>query len=430
MPFNQVDIMKTKNIVLLSLLFVFYFFCYTQEYWESIYSSNSSIHCLEINSNGDLFAGTQNGIYRSIDDGVSWISVLDSLAVGSIEINSEGDIYSSPRPVYFSLDNGDEWETLNYPELGVTHMFIDSENNLLVGFYGGIYKTDNNGSNWELVLSLPYMVESVNSIIENSEGVLFAGTTNFIGGGGVYRSLDNGANWEYISLEYYYISSLALNSSDELFACSRGHHYEGNGGVFRSSDNGETWIELIENILVTSIAIDSEDRIFIGCSSLDGATGAVQVSDDSGENWQLIESELMPSIIGIEFITISEDDFIYAISYESISHIYRSLLPTTKIANNQLHSMNFGLKNYPNPFNPTTTITFQTTNLHKDARIDIYNIKGQHIREFKIDNLQYKNNSVVWDGADSSGKEVSSGIYLYKLTSGAQMQIKKAVMVK
>jgi len=96
----------------------------------------------------------------------------------------------------------------------------------------------------------------------------------------------------------------------------------------------------------------------------------------------------------------------------------------------EIQTMNFELNNHPNPFNPSTTITFETTNLHEDARIEIYNIKGQHIREFNTYNLESKINSVVWDGKDSSGNPVCSGIYLYKLTSGNQIQIKKAILVK
>jgi len=94
------------------------------------------------------------------------------------------------------------------------------------------------------------------------------------------------------------------------------------------------------------------------------------------------------------------------------------------------NSLNISLNNYPNPFNPTTTISFDATNLQENARIDIYNLKGQHIREFKIQNLHNKINSVVWDGTDSSGKVMSSGIYFYRLTFGNQVLTKKAILMK
>ena len=231
---------------------------------------------------------------------------------------------------------------------------------------------------------------------------------------------------------------MALNSNDEIFAGSRGHYYEYNGGVLRSSDNGETWTDLLTNILVTSIAIDSEDKIYIGCSDLDGAPAAVRFSDDNGESWDLIESVVMPSDIGIEFLTISEDDHIYAISYEPIRHVYRSTQPTTKKYNYELQISDFELKNYPNPFNPQTTISFETTNLNNDTRIEIYNVKGQKIKEFEILECVNRVNakatrshySTTWDGTNYSGKPVNSGIYFYKLISGDQMIVKKAILVK
>ncbi|MCD4818066.1 MAG: carboxypeptidase regulatory-like domain-containing protein [Candidatus Cloacimonetes bacterium] len=77
--------------------------------------------------------------------------------------------------------------------------------------------------------------------------------------------------------------------------------------------------------------------------------------------------------------------------------------------------------NYPNPFNPETTISFLTTKNTKNTKIEIYNTKGQRIREFKIHPAsmqeKFKINSVVWDGKDNFRKKVSSGIYLYRIKS-------------
>ena len=73
------------------------------------------------------------------------------------------------------------------------------------------------------------------------------------------------------------------------------------------------------------------------------------------------------------------------------------------------------LPNYPNPFNPTTTISFSTTEDSQNSEINIYNIKGQQVRSFKIQNSKSKINQVVWQGIDKSGKSVASGVYLYRL---------------
>jgi len=72
------------------------------------------------------------------------------------------------------------------------------------------------------------------------------------------------------------------------------------------------------------------------------------------------------------------------------------------------------LQNYPNPFNPTTEIRFEIKGFNKlgSAGIQIYNMKGQKIRQYSIFDNQ---SSIVWNGTDQTGKPVSSGIYLYKL---------------
>ncbi|MDO9578578.1 MAG: T9SS type A sorting domain-containing protein [Candidatus Cloacimonadales bacterium] len=73
------------------------------------------------------------------------------------------------------------------------------------------------------------------------------------------------------------------------------------------------------------------------------------------------------------------------------------------------------LSNYPNPFNPSTTIRFETTNLHELPRIEIYNLKGQKVKQLVSDQLSADQHSVVWNGTDENNKPVASGIYFYQL---------------
>ncbi|MCK4956536.1 MAG: T9SS type A sorting domain-containing protein, partial [Candidatus Cloacimonetes bacterium] len=86
---------------------------------------------------------------------------------------------------------------------------------------------------------------------------------------------------------------------------------------------------------------------------------------------------------------------------------------------NYINSVNpIKLSVYPNPFNPTTTICFNSSSdLGEDATIEIYNVKGQKIRSFNIVNTK-ANKSVIWNGKDSQGKSSSSGVYLIKFQSG------------
>ena len=104
------------------------------------------------------------------------------------------------------------------------------------------------------------------------------------------------------------------------------------------------------------------------------------------------------------------------------------------IEDNKLEAFNYNLSNYPNPFNPSTEIRFQIPDYrqNEDIKIDIYNLKGQLIRELKIQNSKFKINSVIWNGKDSNGKLVSSGIYYYKLNLGSNVEfpIKKMILIK
>ena len=86
------------------------------------------------------------------------------------------------------------------------------------------------------------------------------------------------------------------------------------------------------------------------------------------------------------------------------------------------------LQNYPNPFNPETTISFNlTAEEGEDAELVIYNVKGQRIKQFSIDNCQ---SSIVWDGKDDNNKPVSSGIYFYKLIAGDYQKVKKMILLR
>ncbi|HNU98202.1 MAG TPA: DUF5689 domain-containing protein, partial [Candidatus Syntrophosphaera thermopropionivorans] len=86
------------------------------------------------------------------------------------------------------------------------------------------------------------------------------------------------------------------------------------------------------------------------------------------------------------------------------------------------------LGNFPNPFNPETTIRFRMDK-SAPAELTIYNEKGQVVKTINTITTQGIN-SVVWDGKDLSGKQVSSGVYFFRLKSGSYSSTKKMVMMK
>ena len=87
-------------------------------------------------------------------------------------------------------------------------------------------------------------------------------------------------------------------------------------------------------------------------------------------------------------------------------------------------------KNYPNPFNPMTTIEFTIENTKENTELTIHNIKGQKIKILVNEKLDASTHQVAWDGTDDNGKVVSSGVYFYRLKSGGYTSTKKMILLK
>ena len=98
----------------------------------------------------------------------------------------------------------------------------------------------------------------------------------------------------------------------------------------------------------------------------------------------------------------------------------------------QLPLFDFQLRNYPNPFNPETTIRFTTENTEKNTELIIYNIKGQKVKVFTFPNrgLGTSEYSVVWNGTDDRNKPVSSGVYFYRMKTDSYSSVRKMILMK
>lgn len=87
------------------------------------------------------------------------------------------------------------------------------------------------------------------------------------------------------------------------------------------------------------------------------------------------------------------------------------------------------LKNYPNPFNPSTKISFQLTEPGK-TKVEIYNVKGQKVKTLLNENRNQGYHTIVWNGDDNNNNTVASGVYFYKVSLNGKENINKMIMVK
>ena len=208
-----------------------------------------TVRALARDSSGFIFAATiNNGIYRSIDNGTSWILCgLLNLPFSSISVSFSGVIFAGA----FSLSNGS-------------------------GANGGVYLSNDDGNNW-IKVGLPNTIVSALTIPLAGPAMdkIFASTDTV-----VLSSTDNGDSWlQTGSLPHSGYLSFGLQS---LFTTTSGAILAGSSqwGVYRTSNYGTSWSNVgLANKTVYSFLEKPNGSIFTSTSS------AVYISTDDGNNW-------------------------------------------------------------------------------------------------------------------------------------------------
>jgi hypothetical protein len=423
-----------KLIIIFTVLILNSNIVSSQDYWEILNTPPGiSIFSIDVNSNGDIFIGTGGGVYRSIDEGISWEMVgLENKSIYSLEINDLGQIYTgvniglSNYSIYKSIDNGQSWDGIHEGFANV--IFIKSYPGGLMfassgtGSYRSVIRSIDYGDTWEEVIIFPSNTEFPYDIVSQDYNTIYVGTINFLGGGRVYRSEDGGDTWEHFGLTHHYVSSLAINSSGDLFAGTRGHHYYGTGGVFILPTGSEVWTNLNNEELVTSIVINSEDDIYIGCSYLNGL-GGVRRSIDNGQTWEIINTGMGNK--DIEELILGPEGHLFAVAHNTPTPLFKSVNSTVSIHQNKNNS-NFITYNYPNPFSNETTIYFSLPfNEQLETKISIYNSQGNRIKNIIIPQYMGNEQSIKFNS-----KELPAGIYYYELSAGSIHTFIKMVLQK
>lgn len=162
------------------------------------------------------------------------------------------------------------------------------------------YPVNSQGINWSPVSSIFQNIKIDNVGIDH-ENRIFVGTNGY----GIYRSTDSGITWQNMGLLDYNFNSIAINSNDVIFVAT-------DLGIFRSINHGEEWNEsdsLITHKLVHTIAINSSNEIFAGnAEPIAGLTGSIYKSTDNGNSW----TELMILSNGCHVLAINKMENIFA----------------------------------------------------------------------------------------------------------------------
>lgn len=146
----------------------------------------------------------------------------------------------------------------------------------------------------------------------------------------------------------------------------------------------------------------------------------------------------LPWLSPFEGQNFQPDQLQYAHAYDSTTSLYAvveyAILISSKsssVAEEEISIPGYFelLPNFPNPFNNQTVIKY-TLSKPAEVSLIIYNILGQKVRTLVKDEKQSGTMSVAWNGKDDTGKEVSSGIYFYRLKAGECSQTRRMVLLK
>ena len=105
--------------------------------------------------------------------------------------------------------------------------------------------------------------------------------------------------------------------------------------------------------------------------------------------------------------------------------------PATAVASEVATPTAFALGvNYPNPFNPSTTIPLAVPAGAKNVDLTIYNVLGQPLRRVWTGPLSAGEHDLSWDGLDAQGRPVAAGVYMYRLQVDEQTRTRKMVKIE
>ncbi len=130
-----------------------------------------------------------------------------------------------------------------------------------------------------------------------------------------------------------------------------------------------------------------------------------------------------PGYVYVGIQCVSNDAFFLMVDDVRLTGITANEDPNVPVVATELHG------NYPNPFNPETTISYSVKE-SSPVTIEIYNVKGQIVKTLVNENKASGNYSVVWNGRDNNQQAVSSGVYFYKMNAGKYSSTKKMILMK
>lgn len=412
--------------------------------WNAANSLPGNLNNIISTETGLYISGVSKGIYRSVDNGLSWEQTpfINYNVSAFAEIGD--NLFANIRGSYFSLginmttDEGTSWvyrnergdamcaagdmlyaafngepRVIRTTDLGTTWhttgntnadgwMSVISNGNTLFASRYVIQRSFDNGISWHII---PGISSSVMRCIAASGNLVFASD----GPNSLIRSTNNGDNWSNVLYPTTEVLTIAINGSTVIAGTKA-------VGTFISNDNGATWTQnYFAGQRVNSVI--NHNGIFFATTQ----TG-VYISNNNGVNWNSISAGLPETNTGSMIIHKNN-------IYVSVSDIGIWKRPIVEVVGIQSTSNEIPTKynlsqNYPNPFNPTTKIKFSLPE-SRFTSLKVYDAAGRFIQELAGMEL-----SAGTYETDFDASHLASGIFFYTLTTNDFTKTNRMVLVK
>lgn len=388
-----------------------------QNIWEPIYFPDT-LKSKAINSEkeGIIFVATGGngeyyGLLRTIDNGISWeLLELDSLYsnvnIFTIRYKSEETLFvGTGSGIYRSFNDGDNFEKVFTGGSNVLRLIFSPTNEIYAACWSEILRSVDNGITWDtLLMGGGSMYFS--DIDFGLNGEIYAVGGSFAGpgtGSGFHRSLDNGYTWENIGITNLHLNNIEVNFDGDILVGGSGT------SIYVSTDIGINWTIHTE-LLTTAIESDHMDNLFAGVNGYNYE--GFRFSSDWGNNWTNLNDNILNPFINQ--ISISPDNTVY-LQCENFSsqqnQLFKSINPIVSTIELEI---NPEIKLFPNPTN--YKLHFLSNNIAEIKQIILYNLNGQQL-------LVQKLTENIIDVSD-----LKSGLYIIEFEFENETLIKKILV--
>ncbi len=303
-----------------------------------------------------------------------------------------------------------------------------------------LIKTDANGNEeWSHTYGSTFWDEAINIQQNENNEYLICGLHGESQGWFFKTDSDGSMIWSqsFSVLDYNYIVQFIETSDQGYILIGNTYSAEGDILVIKTDVNGnEEWMQTIDgsDYDTSSSICEAVTDGYIIAGTTSNEIWLINIDEEGVEIWNQTYNN-GSACTGTSIQNI-DDGYIISGSFLPIGSEFMSCMLMRLNSEEVICSENiveiekYNLENYPNPFNPSTTIEFSIQNDSK-VELSIFNIKGQKNKTLAQNEFVAGKHSIIWNGDDNNMKPVSSGIYYFKLNvNGKTEVVKKCLLLK